>query len=781
MRSVSLNEMKKKLGVYWRELTGKDSNNEENGKEVKRALQELNNIELEDGIFEIWLELFSETLNNESCSGVVKQQIAGFLSKEVKWWRWINKEEDRLGLFKKFVVNLFKSKKEFGWFVWRFAIGSFDVVFNQYKEIDNFTDNDCEESKLKDSDGEFINFENVSYRLADKTFKNFKRFNNFVDRNVLYELDKELDKSKEQFIPLPKEYKQYVIRLLKKLSEYNDSSTIYYGYREKAKITKSFFIDNSSTKESKKFIKLDIKEAIDNFVIARLLECNKSALKLLEFNTKTIKFIFKILYSCHKEDKRKFADSFEKFIKELDLIHSANYKIILSNLFILVNKFPVLENCFVDFIIKFLINLDSELTVLRKNSQKISKIDFTLRITFTHLNMKLKGKKNLKNKDLFINYFIKNKKKKKEEIQVEKIFDKILDNFFSKIITLEKTVMIQYLVIFVVNSKLKPLDENFDNFKQIFLHKMINYLFNPKVSSKNKENIITYLLSFLKNVEVDQKSIYLILYYCCQLLNKLTRRMIKKLKNEFPKIKNLQNFQKKIKERQRIYFLSFYNKGLFCKLFVFLANVMFNSKDDLESKSFIDLVNLFEAYFHKHNSHLEILINNNQQFHNTCLKLNKTIKNPLLKTIIDSSVFAHKQEKNLGDLSACKNIDNFHSPLRKKIIDNSSIHKKLFPVKFNCNMNLTSPSPLGNSLYTSNSLPSIISVNEQRRREDGVWDFEFTENPFKQNEAFFYREFICDRIPSKRKISVNDTDHSLLMTPVLEKRGCFDGNHIGGF
>lgn len=782
MQSVSLNEMKSRLGAYWQELIMKNGNSMLHEEELRKVLEELNNSELEIGIFEIWMDLISQTLTDDKSPGTLKILLSSFICGEVKWWTWFSKNEERLRVFKLFIINLFKNKKHFGHLVWKFVFKYFDIAFVRYREAEG--KGKKSNTILTKNTEELKNFENIAYKLGDKTFEEYRILRNFVDKMIAI-LDSELDKSKEQFISLPKTIRPYTLKLLKRLPQYNDQSTVYYGFKEKAEVNRSFFIDHNNKKLSKNFLCLSMNEAVDDLVIDQLCKCNKSVLKLLEFNTKMMKYVFQILEKCYESNSISLRASFKKFIQSTSLVHSNNYKIILTNLFILISRFPAFEVDLIDFIIDFLVQLDSELVSNKNNSNIASRIDFTLRICFTYLSMKMSGKKHLKNKDLFINYMIGNHKRKKSVMEVEDVFDRILNVFFDKIIKLEKTMLVQYLVVFIVSSGQKVLkNSNFDDFKQIFLHKAVSFLFNSNVSSKTKENAICYLFSFLEFVEVDQKSLYLILYYCQQLLNKITKKMMKRASSDFPKIKDYDDFQAKLNERQKINFLSCFNQGLFCKLFMFLSQVMNNLREEVEAEDFVDLVNLFETYFEKYSPYIEILLNQNQEFFKLCLKMDSCIKNPLLKEMLDDSVFYQKQKSNLIVLAGTKNNSCAPSPILKKPrLHHSPIKPIRQPQRASHQFNIDKHKVpfIRHSLYTSTlSIKSMLSKNDKSTNND-IWEFQLNLHPFKPVDDFFYQEFISDKIKKKKKLSLQDTDHSMFMTPILEKRNYMDSNHFNEF
>ena len=520
--------------------------------------------------------------------------------------------------------------------------------------------------------------------------------------------------------------------------------------------------------------------------------------------------VSELIFKCAETGSNDFKLGFIDFLNQYSLVHLPNYKIVLTNLFILIKRNSVLESPFIDYLLNFMVVLDSEVSSAKRAVIARKKLDFCFRLFFAFVNQKLKaGEKFHKNKDLFINYMLKCELNDKNDylFESEKIFNQIFDLFFNKIINLEKPGLVQYLILFAVSSDIKPtMNPDFDNLKQLFMHKNVLLLFDTKIASKVKENVLYYMLSFLQAVKINQKNLYSVMYYSIQLLSKLTKRITKKLIKEFPDVKCHANFSI-LKERTKTDYLNHFNKGLFCKLLAFLTRSLSLFNEELKTQHMIDLINLFEKYFVRYQTQLEIFVNGNQEFYNICCKLNKVIKDPKLCELIDQSSFTVRREKNLSGLSNNAEYYIMNSPIQNKVISdkfikpqtfnfthsvyNSSINhnNKLMLVnqlsensdespkskKQNCNQ-AKFLSPSRRSLYTSTiSFHSKVSITEQKRMEANLWDFELQLDPFKYTDAFFYQEFLagfaCYRNSGlDNKFSMQDTDHSLMFTPVLGKR-----------
>ena len=806
MRLISFNDKKQKLNEYWLDLVDRCENDNAVSAELTNAIAELNNPYIDADIFKIWLDVFQGSLINPATKNFIKVEISGFICDKVEWSSWIEENSEKLDLLQEFIISLVRVNSKFGSLLWKFVFKYIDLACTQI-----FRDQTTTQAQpgCITFPKELKNFENISYILADYEFSNYRDLKSFIDTSLIRNLDNELSSSKDQHIIIKGEIKKCVQAIFERLPSYSVSSDLYYGYREKAKVRKGFFMDPNNAKDPKLFKYIEFADALDDFVINRLCDCNSAMTPVLKTNSRIVEYLSDLVYRCSKASPGDIRASFSAHLNQYSLIHLPNYKIILTNLFVLIKKNPDLEAPFINYLLNFMVLLDSEVSSSKRNLGAKKKLDFCFRLFFAYVNQKLSaGDKVHKNKDLFINYMLKIRlsEARDHQLDVEKAFSQIFELFFNKIINLEKPGLIQYLVLFAVSSDIKPtMHPDFDNLKQLFMHKNVLILFDAKISAKIKENVLCYMYSFLHAIKIKEKNIFSIIYYSVQLLSKITKRITKKLDREHANVNSIVDFGT-LKERTKTDFLNYFNKGLFCKLVAFLTKSLSSFGDELKTQHMIDLVDLFEKYFVRYQAPLEILINGNQEFYNTCCKLNKIIKDPKLCELIEQSGFTVRRERNLSSLSNNAEYYMMDSPVNKRETGKKSVE----PYSFNFTQGLSSPrahlngfmvvnqlnedseespeakkinmqqskflSPSRRSLYTSTvSFQSKISITEQKRIDANLWDFELNLDPFKHTEALFYQEFIskivcCREASNDNKFSLQDTDHSLMFTPVLGKR-----------
>lgn len=807
MRLISFNEKKQKLCEYWLSLIDRCETENAVIPELANALAELNNPQIDNDIFKIWLDVFLGSVVNSSTKNFIKVDITAYICDKVEWSGWLDEDKERLSMLQRFMVDLVTINRKMTPFIWRFVFKYIDLAFTQIIK-DHHRDNAI--NKECNSPRELKNFENISYLIADYEFSNYKDFKTFIDISLIRNLDLELTASKDQYIQIKGEIKTCIQTIFERLPYYSSTSDLYYGYREKAKVRKGFFMDVNNARDFKQFKYIEFNHALDEFIINRLCDCNSALSSILKLNARIVEFISDLVYKCSETCLDDLKAGFVAYLNNYNLVHLPNYKVILTNLFVLVKRNPVLETSLVDYMLNFMVVLDSEVSSSKKTLNTKRKLDFCFRLLFAYINQKLKSNvKFHKNKDLFINYMLRcdMDDKRDQSFETEKIFNQIFDLFFNKIINLEKPGLIQYLILYAVNSDIKlVLNPDFDNLKQLFMHKNVLLLFDTKIASKVKENALYYMYSFLNAVKINEKNLYSVLYYSVQLLSKITKRIVKKLSTDHPSIKSYFDFSC-LKERSKTNYLNHFNKSLFCKLLTFLAKSLSSFHEEIKTQHMIDLVNLFEKYFLRYQPQLEIFVNGNQEFYNICTKLNKIIKDPKLCELIEQSNFTVKREKNLSSLSSNGEYYMMNSPVHQKLFND----KTIIPPVFTFSAGLSSPtlhlnkltlvnqlseaseespnrfkkvainsqkflSPSRKSLYTSTvSFHSKPSFTEQRRVEADLWDFELMLDPFKYTEAYFYQEFIADLVMPRNneynnKFSIQDTDHSLSFTPVLGKR-----------
>lgn len=806
MRLISVNEKKQKLNDYWLAVVERCENGNTVTSEMTNALAELNNPQIDDDIFKIWLEVFLGSLVDPSTKNFIKTEITAFVCDKVEWFRWLEVNRARLTMIIEFMVGLVKGNKKFGTLVWRFIFKYLDLAFNQpSKGVADDSDAPYE----RHAHSELKNFENIPYTLADYEFTNYKDFRTFIDCSLIKSLDIELTSSKDQYIRIKGEVKNCIEAMFERLPCFSMSADIYYGYREKARIRKGFFIDANKTQDFKNFHHIDLNDALDDFVINKLCDSNSGLSAVLKLNAKIVDFLSELVSRYCEASGEDIKANFSTYLDQYNLTHVSNYKVVLTNLFVLVKRNPAIETAFIDYFLHFMINLDSEVSSSKKSAIIKRKIDYCFRLFFAFINQKLGGSSMThKNKDMFINYMLKSRmdQGRNFQLEAENIFNQIFGLFFDKIINLEKLALVQYLVLFVVSSELKPvLNPEFDSFKELFMHKSVMMLFDAKSPSKVKENVLCYMHSFLRAVKINNNNLFSILYYVVQLLAKVTKRITKQIKCDYPSVKSNLDFTG-LKERARTDYLNHFNKGLFCRLLAFLSRSLCSFSEELKTHHMIELVSLFERYFVRYQSELEVLINCSQDFYGICCKLNKVIKDPKLSDLIEHSSFTVKREKNISSLSAFSEYYMTDSLIDKRPVKRTSTEPQSMPFthgfsnpvasckkltlvnqisesgedvptrkKININYpNFLSPSP--KSLYTSTiSFHSKTSLTEQKRAEANIWDFELEIDPFKYTEAYFYQEFIFKGESQKndrdiRKIYLQDTDSSLFSTPVLGKR-----------
>jgi hypothetical protein len=543
------------------------------------------------------------------------------------------------------------------------------------------------------------------------------------------------------------------------------NNKIYYGYKEKERLTESFFVENPHEieKGDGKRILYAVSQAdcINRYSFSKLTNIGKNMDTIFSNNIQILNFTIGLLDFGIKMIPDQVQKSFQLGLKALTLnMSSPSFKINIANLLVIAFYIKPLENDIISTLIDALISCDNEFGVKnsRSSPMKYKKleqdIDFFMKILLVHLKNQLKGvpKHEKVNKDLFINHYIsclfsKTLSQFRYKVAREKneaLIYKVINIFCEKIIKIDRPNCVQYLVVFIANLdyklKLKP---HFDCINSYFLHTLVQQIYSKMNQNYIKEKILLYIYSYVKSCKLSSHFIYTIIYYLEQFLRIISKRIVRRIKTEFPDIKSFDDFLM-LDERKQGVFLNIFNNSLFIKLIYYISLILNENLEELSTENTIDIINLFEAYFNKFIPYLKIVIKSNVKAKSIFYKLNKFLNNPLI-----------------NDLSEIP--ENFPQ-------NGASPSKRGMLIRSNSNGSKSS--------WSNCSFDSYTSIYNNDNNSVCSWSFNTDFLPFKKISLSFFCEHIrqnfkdCALYPAM-KDSIKDTENSLNLSQAVSKKNSF--------
>lgn len=539
------------------------------------------------------------------------------------------------------------------------------------------------------------------------------------------------------------------IKNMKKKKKYK----IFFKWNQRDKITSSFYIKfgkkkiNLENEKKNEYLPISYESCIDNMVILRVKEITNFE-DVFKNNKKTLHFLIKILKDSEKTNKKLFQEEFEKNLKKFVLNKNLpGSKFIIINLLTIAEYFPSLENLILSKIISFTIELESLITfsnLKKETNEEKEYLDFLLKTLLNYIRIQIKDEFK-PNKDLYLSKLTKLLKKIKKKRNIDKIEklkrkEKIIDflyNFFiDKILRIEGSKCIQFLVLYISKSEYKQsINTNFPNLEEYFIHKLLSLLFSKNNHDLLKEKALFYIYSFIKVSDKKSGFLYTVIFYLYRYFRKITKKIIWKIKKDYKHFKtdNLEFLEGKKKK----YFLGLFNKGIYVKILYFLMKILTENLQNFSNENLIDIIKNFENYFSSFWTYIRILIKNNKKSLAIFSELNKTLKNPLVNDLLKN------QKKNNLDIP---NITYSISSIK-------------------------TPSKCSFSSYSKISISSYNSLNYSKNIKNN-WDFDPDYCMFDFVPLEFFKEFFNNNkkgFKSKRKMSL-DTDNSFMMTPVKNGR-----------
>ena len=559
-----------------------------------------------------------------------------------------------------------------------------------------------------------------------------------------------------------------IIRALLEHSEQKEllgskSNKIYYGFKEKERLTESFFVENPNTtlQEGRRILyAISHESCIDRYIFEKIAESGKNFEGIFFNNIKMLKFIIGLLRLAAEANSAELLASVRTSLKSLNINSSSPvFKFQVINLLTVASYVKSLEVDIFNFLLDALLVCDNE-TSVKKNSRSPSNnkksendIDFFMKVIIHHLKNQFKGlpKKLRVNKDVFINHYIRclydselaafrnNCPREKNE---QLIFN-IIDTFCQKIIKIDRPSCIQFLVFFVANMDTKLRTKpNFDGVNSYFLHTLIHQIYSKQNQNYVKERILLYVYSYVKSCKLGSHFIYTIIYYLEQFLRIISKRIVKKIKTEYSQIKNFDDFLA-LDERSQSALLSIFNNSLFIKLIHFISMILNENLEELSTENTIDIINIFEAYFNKFMPYLKIIIKLNAKARDVFFTLNKFLNNPMINDLNENvCVFSRTTD----------------SPVKRLV--------------------LRSHSNISKSSWSKCSFDSFTSVYNNETSSVCSWSFHTDFLPFRKLTHSFFTDHIrkyfkdCELYPGLRDCG-KDTENSLNFSQLPSKKNSF--------
>jgi hypothetical protein len=531
---------------------------------------------------------------------------------------------------------------------------------------------------------------------------------------------------------------------------------IFFGWNEKDKITTSFFINFDTDKD--KFFPISCETCLDNMVIETVKKTTDFEHEF-KHNKKSMNFLVGLLYDAEKANKKLFSQEMKQNIENLKISkYLTGWKFTVINLLTISEYFPDFENFILEKILQFIIELESQIIfsnnkyhIKNEKNENLEILDFVLKCLLNYLRVQIKNIFKT-NRDLYINKHTKTLKKIKKKLNPQKkdiykrrenLIEFFFNFFLEKILRIEGSKCVQFIVLFVVKSNYRQkINSSFPDLEEYFIHQLLSMLYSKNKHDLLKEKALFYIYSYIKITPKSSGFLYTVIFYLYRYFRKITKKIIWKIKKDFKNLK-FENFDQ-MNGKAKKHFLEMFNKGIFVKLLYFLMKILTENLQNFSTENLIDIIKNFENYFTTFWPYIKILIKNNKKSFEIFSELNKTLKNPLINDILtnDESII-----------------------LPKQLLNNSI-------------SSINTPSKCSFSNYSKISISSYHSIKSDLYKNN--WEFNPNFSMFDYVEMDFVREFFENVFGSKknsifnRKMSL-DTDNSVLNTPVKKfKNNVFD-------
>lgn len=551
----------------------------------------------------------------------------------------------------------------------------------------------------------------------------------------------------------------------------DDSQTakprLFYGFKESEKLTDGIFVEqqNKTANEKVSLKFFNPSKSLEIFVARELEKFRENNLIVFESNDKTLDFVGDMFSFFINMGYFEFNSRIGLYLPFLTLNRQhTTFKLIIMNLFILAHLFEHLEEEILKTIIGQIVNVDNEgvpnnKTHFISNKKYKSDVDFLMRmlITYMKINDNNGELSRRKSKDVYTDYyidFVRKNPKKKTQKNFEKIMSFVINCFFENTLKVESPSFVQFLVPLICQLKSKPtLKPEFNSYSDYFFKVLFQKIISKQTQVCLKERLLVYLYSYIKFAKLDSHFVSDVVFYLQQLLNLITKTIVKKLKSEFPEIEFEKN--KELGQTVISKILKAFETPLFSKLLVYISAILNENLELISTHAKIDIINGFECYFNRFLKVLRILLTKNAAAKEVFIKLNKFLR--------ISKLFEFDEDCLLE-----KPISLTGSPSPKRNYLSSTY----------CSM-------------TSLSCFSIVGFEERGiikeiEGTDNVWKESTLKLPFGKNEFSFLKEFenkyARGVFVSKNEVeSFERFEDSLDLSANSSKKNSFSESDFGSF
>lgn len=399
---------------------------------------------------------------------------------------------------------------------------------------------------------------------------------------------------------------------------------VYFGFRELERLTEGILVEIESAGDAQfKFVN-------HAKLLGRLVSQKSEGLRnfqeqLSRRNLKVRTFLLRLVDLLSSKGFFDLSSKFESVLAGFPL-HSSSpeFKLTVTNLFMLAVSFESLE---VE-VVRFLFRVASALDAERPTPLSRGQADFLLDMFAVYLRFRDKNaaKASHRTVDPFINYFLDflaSLTPQSPNSGPERVVRVLTDSFLEVVLRLESPRFLHYFMPLVCSLKTEvPVQGRPSSFREFFFQRLFQSLMSSQSPSIVKERTLGFIHAYILAMNVDSAFIYEVVYYLQQMLFLLTKKIVKKARQFSPEDSPDIDLEGVAGHWLRAAF----NTPLFARLVCCITSILTDNVETISTHAKIDIINFFELYFSRFFEYLRGPIRESPGAHDVFLQLNRFLR-----------------------------------------------------------------------------------------------------------------------------------------------------------
>jgi hypothetical protein len=407
-------------------------------------------------------------------------------------------------------------------------------------------------------------------------------------------------------------------------SNQGTTGKVYFGFRELERLTEGILVETQTAGETQfKFV--NHAKLLGRFVSQKSQGLRAFQEQLTHRNQKVRTFILQLVDLLASKSFYDMSSKFEGVLAGFPL-HSSSpeFKLTVTNLFILAVSFEVLEIEIARFLFKVASGVDAE----RPTPVSLSHADFLMEMFAVYLRFRDKNaaKPSHRTVDPFINYFLDflpSLPPKLSTSGLEKVFGLFSDSFLEVVLRLESPRILHYFMPLLCSLRSEvTVQGRPGTFRELFFQRLFQSLMSSQNPSVVKERTLGFIQSYILAMSVESTFIYEVVYYLQQMLFLLTKKIVKKARQfcseDSPGI-----------DPSGVaghWLRAAFNTPLFARLVCCITSILTDNVETISTHAKIDIINFFELYFSRFFECLRIPLRDSPCAHDVFVQLNRFLR-----------------------------------------------------------------------------------------------------------------------------------------------------------